>query len=142
MATAPSRKTILFQIQKKKFGGGKIQKMQRIVFLAGRALPAALQFSTVFLKIGSSLVVQGHQDKNPARSRVFILVICSVGSTEHLPQNFRLNIQIPLLPSSVPSEKKLRRIVNFRCFEQPRWALSLVFQTPNLPSRALVVLGT
>jgi hypothetical protein len=61
VATAPSRKTILFQIQKKKFGGGKIQKMQRIVFLAGRALPAALQFSTVLLKIGSSLVVQGHQ---------------------------------------------------------------------------------
>ena len=53
----------------------------------------------------------------------------------------RLNTQILLPPSSVPPEKKLRRIVNFRCLEQPRWALSLVFQTPNLPSNALVVLG-
>ena len=41
-----------------------------------------------------------------------------------------LNTQILLPPSSVPPEKKLRRIVNFRCLEQPRWALSLVFQTP------------
>ena len=35
--------------------------MQRIVFLAGRALPAALQFSTVSLKMGSSLIVERHQ---------------------------------------------------------------------------------
>jgi len=37
--------------------------MQRIVFLAGRALPAALCFSTIFLKIGSNLVIEGHQHK-------------------------------------------------------------------------------
>ena len=63
VATAPSRKTILFQIQKKKFGGGKIQKMQRIVLLVGRALPATLQLSAFFLKIGSSGVVKFHQER-------------------------------------------------------------------------------
>jgi len=63
VATAPSRKTILFHIQKRNSAGVKFKKMQRIVFLAGRALPAALQFSTVSLKMGSSLVVQGHQYK-------------------------------------------------------------------------------
>ncbi len=69
MATAPSRKTILFQIQKKKFGGGKIQKMQRIVFLAGRALPA----SAISLKIGSSLVVKFHHDHPDVFQTVWFL---------------------------------------------------------------------
>jgi len=49
-----------FSKSKKKFGGGKIPKMQRIVFLAGRALPA----SAISLKMGSSLVVKFHQERN------------------------------------------------------------------------------
>jgi len=41
--------------------------MQRIVFLAGRPLPATLYFLAFFLKMGSSGVVKFHQEWTKVR---------------------------------------------------------------------------
>ena len=40
--------------------------MQRIDFLAGRALPAALCFSTIFLKIEKSFLMVGEEGLEPS----------------------------------------------------------------------------